>query len=74
MAHRWPPQHKLKIAVILDGRTSAEIAAAAGLSQVTMSGVVTGRLRATPNVRARLAQALGKPEHDLFVLDAEVPA
>jgi len=56
----------LKFAIIEDGRKVADIAAAAGLSTVTVSGVITGRMRATPNNRARIAFALGRPEHELF--------
>jgi transcriptional regulator with XRE-family HTH domain len=64
--YRWPRQPKLKLAIFEDGRQSQEIAKEAGLSQVTVSGVCTGRIRATPNVRARLAAALGRPEQQLF--------
>jgi plasmid maintenance system antidote protein VapI len=73
--YRWPRQQKLKIAIIVDGRTAAEIAEAAGISAVHLSAVVTGRSRLTPNMSARLATALGRPEHDLFAdVDAAVPA
>lgn len=70
--YRWPRQPKLKFALLEDGRQIIEICRIAGLSTVTVSGVCTGRNRATPNVRRRLAAALGKPEDELFD-DAEVP-
>lgn len=73
--HRWPRQPKLKAAIFADGRTAGEIAAAAGLSAITVSAVTTGRTRPTDNLRRRLAEALGRPELDLFDDDdAEVPA
>lgn len=71
--YRWPRQPRLKFALLEDGRPINEICQAAGLSKVTVSGVCTGRNRATPNVRRRLARALDRPEEELFD-DAEVPA
>jgi hypothetical protein len=73
--YRWPRQPRLKFACLEDGRQFQEICKAAGLSSTIGSGVITGRCRATPNVRARFAAALGRPEEELFDLDdAEVPA
>jgi transcriptional regulator with XRE-family HTH domain len=63
---RWPRQHRLKLAILEDGRRVQEIAAAAGLSATAVSGVCVGRLRPTENVRRRLAGALGRPEDELF--------
>ena len=69
--YRWPRQPRLRFALWEDGRPIKDICQAAGLSQVTTSGVVTGRLRATENVRRRLAAALGRDESELFDLDAD---
>jgi transcriptional regulator with XRE-family HTH domain len=73
--YRWPRQPRLKFALLEDGRPIAEICRIADLSQTTVSGVCTGRTRATENVRRRLADALGRPETELFDdVDVEVSA
>jgi transcriptional regulator with XRE-family HTH domain len=69
--YRWPRQPKLKAALFADGRTAIEIAAAAGLSPVTLSGACTGRVRLTDNIVERLARALDRDPADL-VDDARV--
>jgi transcriptional regulator with XRE-family HTH domain len=64
-AYRWPCQPKLKAAIFADGRTTTEIAEAAGLSAVTISAACTGRTRLTPNIIERLARALAVDPADL---------
>jgi hypothetical protein len=71
--YRWPRQPRLKAAIFADGRAATEIAAAAALSPVTLSGACTGRVRLTDNIIQRLARALDRDPADL-VDDAQVPA
>jgi plasmid maintenance system antidote protein VapI len=71
--YRWPRQLKLKFAIIEDGRSVREIAKAADLSAVTVTGACTGRTRLTPEVLTRLALALDRDPADL-VVDVEVSA
>ena len=71
--YRWPKQPRLKAAIFRDGRSVREIAAAADLSAVTVTGATTGRNRLTPNVLTRLAAPLYVDPTDL-VEDVEVPA
>lgn len=64
--HPWPPQRRLKIHLYEHGLTSTWLAETTGLSLVTTSGVISGRLRPTPRVRARIDAALGVPPGFLF--------
>ena len=64
---RTPRRRPLALAILDDGRHQHEIAAAAGISAPTLSGILTGRI-ADPraDTRIKLAQALDKPVDELF--------
>jgi transcriptional regulator with XRE-family HTH domain len=66
------PNKALEHALVDDPRQRREIAAAVGVSAQTFSGVVTGRVKPSASLRARIALALGIPEDELF--PAKVPA
>lgn len=56
----------LTVAVMHDPRPGYLVAAAALLPANIFSGICTGRLQPTPAQRARIAEALGMSEADLF--------
>ena len=60
--HRRRANVALRHAIVDRGRKARDLARAAGLSGVTFSGIVTGRLASTANTRSRIARALGRPE------------
>src|SRR3954468_23916601 len=64
--YRWPPQRRLKLHMVERGLTSTWLAEQTGLSMVTLSGIITGRVRATPHTRSLIADALGVPSGELF--------
>jgi transcriptional regulator with XRE-family HTH domain len=53
-------------ALIDDGREHRQFAADIGVSNVTFSGVVSGRVKPSASLRARIALGLGRPERELF--------
>lgn len=60
-------RRELAAAIFNDGRLQREIADAAGVSPMTLSGIVTGRIAAPRrSTRMAIAQALGKAEDELF--------
>jgi transcriptional regulator with XRE-family HTH domain len=65
--YRWPPQMRLKLHLVERGITTKWLAETVGLSVVTTTGILTGRVRPTPRSRALIAEALGMPAAWLFV-------
>jgi len=64
---RPPRRRELAKALIDDGREHREVATAAGFNPGYFSGIVSGRIRAPrPETRARIAEALHRPEPELF--------
>lgn len=70
--HEYERNLPLELAVVTDGRHRYAIAAAAGVNATTFSGVISGRVIPSAAVRARIALALGRAEHELF--DEQVSA
>lgn len=64
--HRWPPQKRLKLLLVERDLTSTWLSEATGVSLVTITGVLSGRARPTPRVRALIGAALGAPPGTLF--------
>lgn len=64
--YRWPPQKRLKLLLVERGLTSTWLSETTGVSLVTITGVLSGRVRPTPRVRALIADALGEPAGTLF--------
>jgi transcriptional regulator with XRE-family HTH domain len=62
----YEPNLRLRHAIIDDGRLTRDIAQAVGVAAPYLSGIVTGRVTPGPATRARIADVLGHPEHDLF--------
>jgi hypothetical protein len=62
------PERNTRLAMAIAGRgePSYVIAASARINPTHLSGCVSGRVTPTPAVRARIAEALGVPEHELF--------
>jgi transcriptional regulator with XRE-family HTH domain len=56
----------LKTAIFQTGKLQRRIATLARMNEYQLSHIVRGRREATPEQRARLAQVLGRPEHELF--------
>lgn len=65
--YRWPPQKRLGLYLTEHDIQRQWLAEQTGLSQVTVSGIVTGRIRPTPRARRLIARALGRPSGRLFV-------
>lgn len=57
---------RLLHAILDSGLEHRQIAAAAHVTDQHFSGVCSGRVRPSKALRARIALALGKPEHELF--------
>ena len=57
---------ELRVALVRDGRGQTRLAADAGLSAATINAALTGRKVISPDSRRRIADALGKPQHELF--------
>lgn len=64
--YRWPPQMRLKLYMVERGVTTTWLAETVGLSVVTTTGILTGRVRPTPRTRALIAETLGEPAGSLF--------
>jgi transcriptional regulator with XRE-family HTH domain len=56
----------LKVAIIEAGKTQREVAARAGLRELRVSEIVTGRVIASPDERRALAKALRCAQSALF--------
>jgi hypothetical protein len=86
MAHPWPPQPRIRRALNDDGHTAKWLSEQTRISTVTVSGIITGRVRATERSRDLISIALRRPQDELFEdlpdepetvdddLDAFVPA
>lgn len=61
----------LKLAIVISGRTQRETAMAAGLGEIRLSQLVTGRKTATKAERQALAAVLGCPQRELFPSDED---
>ena len=46
--YRWPPQKRLRLHLIERDPTTPMLAEMTGLSHVTLSGIISGRVRPTP--------------------------
>ena len=68
------PVHPVKIELAKRGQTQRDFAPTVGVSAATLGLVVNGRLSAWPSLRARCAEALGRPEAELFPEDAAAVA
>jgi transcriptional regulator with XRE-family HTH domain len=66
MPNRWPPQRAVKHALIDIGQTNVWLSEQTGISTVTIGGIVSGRVRATPTSRRLIAEALRRPVGELF--------
>jgi transcriptional regulator with XRE-family HTH domain len=53
-------------AIVDDGRQHRQIAALVGVSETWFAGVCSGRVRPSAPLRARIADVLDRPEHELF--------
>jgi transcriptional regulator with XRE-family HTH domain len=69
---RWPPQRRLKLYLVEHDIRHAWLAKETNVAAPTLGGVVSGRVRPTPRVRALIAQALGQTSGALFT-DIEDP-
>jgi transcriptional regulator with XRE-family HTH domain len=65
-AYRWPPQKRLKLYMVEHDVTRAWLAKQCGLAPVSLSGVLTGRVRPSPRIRASITGVLGQPPGWLF--------
>jgi hypothetical protein len=62
-----PPRYpNLAAAIAIDGRPKYLIAAAAGFAPNSVSGIQSGRIDPTPELRRHLAEVLGGSVDDLF--------
>lgn len=57
---------KLKLIILENGLTQREIARKSGIDEATLSLIATGRYAPDPIQKARIAQAIQKPESTLF--------
>jgi transcriptional regulator with XRE-family HTH domain len=60
----------LKLALLRRGERQYELASRLGIGETRLSRIVRGRVEATPEERARIAEALGVPERELFPVAA----
>jgi transcriptional regulator with XRE-family HTH domain len=58
--------YRLKAARVFKGLTQLELAERVGLQEHDMSRLETGRMRADPQLKERIAVMLGKPAFELF--------
>ncbi len=56
----------LRLAIVQSGRPQKEVAAAAGIREDVMSGIARGRVVPTADERAAIANAIRRPEADLW--------
>lgn len=56
----------LKLALLRRGEPQYELASRLGIGETRLSRIVRGRVKATPEERTSIANALGLPEADLF--------
>lgn len=61
----------LKVAIIEAGKTQREVAERAGLRELRVSEIVTGRVIATADEKRALAKALRRPQSALFPVAPE---
>lgn len=67
-------RRELVVAILDDGRQQQQVAVAAGISPMTLSGIVTGRIREPRRgTRERIARALNRPHDELFPEYADDP-
>ena len=62
----YPPNLALKHAIIDSRLEHRQVAHKAKTSAQTLGGVLSGRVRPSASLRARLALALNRDEHELF--------
>ncbi len=58
--------NRLKAARALKGLTQLQLAAKVDTKEITISRFETGREQATPEMKHRIAEVLGKPVFELF--------
>jgi transcriptional regulator with XRE-family HTH domain len=59
---------RLKLAMFESRKKQKRIAKLARIAETQLSHIVRGRRTATPEERKRLAEVLGKPERELFII------
>ena len=68
--HQLTRNVALAVACARDGRTHREIAQAAEVSRETFGGCISGRVRPSDSLKARISFALGVPVSELFDVEA----
>ena len=58
--------HPLKIALLVENLSQRELARRADYTEETLSRVLHGRHKPSPEMRARIAEVLGRPVRELF--------
>jgi DNA-binding XRE family transcriptional regulator len=58
--------NRLKAARALKGLTQMQLAEQIGTREIEISRIETGRIRATTEMKSRIAALLGKPTFELF--------
>ena len=61
-----PPVHPVKVELAKRGQTQADFAPFVGVGAATLGQVLNGRVASWPALRRRCAEALGRPESELF--------
>jgi transcriptional regulator with XRE-family HTH domain len=61
-----PTNNRLKAARVLKGLTQLQLASKVDAKEITISRFETGREQATPEMKCRIAEVLGKPVFELF--------
>jgi DNA-binding XRE family transcriptional regulator len=61
-----PTNNRLKAARVLKGLTQLQLASKVDAKEITISRFETGREQATPEMKFRIAEVLGKPVFELF--------
>lgn len=69
-AQKMTPNTDLKVAIVQSGRKQREIAMRAGIPEVRLSKIVTGRDKATADERRALSRTLHRPQGALFLAEA----
>ena len=64
--NRMASNYRLKAARVLMGLTQLQVAQKLGSKEIEISRIETGRAQATPTLKQRLAELLGKPTYELF--------